>query len=517
MAKHPPRYDGNPGFPRESGVLLHPTSLPGRYGIGDLGPEAYSFVDLLQRSGQRVWQMLPLGPLGYGGSPYQSLSAFAGNPLLISPAKLLEQNLLDDSDIKSVPDFSESTVDFEAVAAFKRNLLRRSFEIFETGTSSDLKERFETFCSQNAVWLEDFAIFVALRERHGMAPWYTWEEQIRSRAPQAISLWSHLLSFEIRKAKYEQFLFFEQWFALKKYCQQRLIRLIGDIPIFPSLDSDSVWAHPEMFWLDDRGRPLVVAGVPPDYFSKTGQLWNNPLYRWDVMKSDGYKWWIERFRATLRFVDIIRIDHFRGFAQYWEIPAGSANAVEGRWADGPGADLFEKAIEALGPVPIIAEDLGTITPDVFELRDRFNLPGMRVLQFGFMSGLADDLHLPHNFPRNCVAYTGTHDNDTTVGWFSGEADTSTVTPEARLRERKRVLAYTGTDGSAINWDLIRLALMSVANTVVVPLQDILGLGREARMNTPGTATGNWGWRVTPAMIPEDVLLKLKDLTLIYGR
>ena len=502
--------------PRESGVLLHPTSLPGRFGIGDLGQEAYRFADFLAGAGQHLWQMLPLGPTGYGNSPYQCLSAFAGNPLLISPDLLADADLLDPHDLAEVPAFPQTTVDFDAVAEFKVALLERSFDIFENRGQESLRSRLAAFCQQNASWLDEFCLFMAIREAHDLQAWNTWEEDIRRGDGTAVARWKSMLERDIRRHQYQQFLFFEQWARLREYCAQRGIRLIGDIPIFISLDSDSVWAHPELFCLDERGKPTLVAGVPPDYFSKTGQLWNNPLYRWDVMAKDGYAWWIERFKATRAFFDIIRIDHFRGFEKYWEIPAGSKTAVQGRWVEGPAAKFFETIISALGQLPIIAEDLGIITPEVVELRERFGFPGMRVLQFAFSSGSAEDPYLPHNYPRNCVAYTGTHDNDTVLGWFHG-GDSTTLSEEARVRERQQALKYVGTDGTEINWDLIRLALMSVADSAIIPLQDVLGLGSEARMNTPGTVGGNWCWRFTDDMLTEAIRARLEEMTRMYGR
>ena len=505
-------------FPRESGILLHPTSLPGHFGIGDLGAEAYRFVDFLAGARQHLWQMLPLGPTGYGNSPYQCLSAFAGNHLLISPDRLAEVGLLDEAYLKNVPDFPKDKVDFESVAAFKGELLKRSFEGFERSPHQGLVERFDAFCSNNRSWLDDFSLFMAVKEAHGFTAWITWENDIRDRDAGAMQRWTRLLQREIRRYKYEQFLFSDQWAGLKKYCAERKIRLVGDIPIFMAIDSDSVWSHPEMFWLDESGRPTVVAGVPPDYFSKTGQLWNNPLYRWDFAARDGYTWWVDRFRATFCVVDIVRIDHFRGFEKYWEIPAGNKTAIEGRWVDGPGQDFFEKMVAELGDVPVIAEDLGIITSEVVQLREKFGFPGMRVLQFAFMSGRPDDLHLPHNYPRNCVAYTGTHDNETVVGWFRGEDAAATTLGEgARKKERETVLKYTGTDGKEINWDLIRLAMMSVASTVIFPLQDVLGLGDETRMNTPGTVESNWSWRFTAEMLTEEARSRLGELTATYGR
>jgi 4-alpha-glucanotransferase len=503
-------------FRRASGLLLHPTSLPGRFGVGDFGDEAYRFADFLAGAGQRLWQMLPLGPTGYGNSPYQCLSAFAGNPLLISPDRLLAQGLLDPADLASVPQFSQDRVDFDAVFSFKERLLRKSFSIFEAAGERALGGRFESFRQANSWWLNEFAFFMAVKEAHGLAAWSTWEDDIRDRNPEAVRRWVGILERDIRRHQYQQFLFFEQWSELKRYCAQMGIRLVGDIPIFIAADSDSVWAHPEMFRLDETGRPTVVAGVPPDYFSETGQLWNNPLYRWEIMARDGYRWWIDRLRASLAFFDVIRLDHFRGFEKYWEIPAGSKTAVNGQWVAGPGAAFFDRILGALGQMPIIAEDLGIVTPEVVALRERFGFPGMRVLQFAFLSGRPDDMHLPHNYPRNCVVYTGTHDNDTVLGWFQGGGRT-TLSGETVVHERQRVLRYLATDGQDVNWDMIRLALMSVADTAMVPVQDVIGLGSEGRMNTPGTENGNWGWRFTAGQLTGEAMRRLGDLTEVSGR
>jgi 4-alpha-glucanotransferase len=505
-------------FHRESGLLLHPTSLPSRFGIGDLGKEAYRFVDFLVGAGQHLWQMLPLGPTSYGNSPYQCLSAFAGNPLLISPGRLLEQGHLDRTDLENAPEFPQDRVDFEAVFDFKNGLLRKSFANFRGTGDRTLARRFEAFCQANSWWLDEYALFMAIKEAHGLAPWSKWEDDVRNRDAAALRRWAVMLENEIRRHQYQQFLFFDQWADLRRYCAERGIKLVGDIPIFISADSDSVWSHPEMFRLDEKGVPTVVAGVPPDYYSKTGQLWNNPIYRWEVMAGDGFRWWIDRVRATLAFVDIIRLDHFRGFEEYWEIPAGSKTAANGRWVAGPGAAFFDRMKAALGEVPVIAEDLGIITPGVAALRERFGFPGMRVIQFAFISGRPEDLHLPHNYPRDCVVYTGTHDNDTVVGWFRGGGPAgNTLSNDTRTLERQRALQYLGTDGSEINWDMIRLALMSVANTAIIPAQDIIGLGSAARMNTPGTEHGNWGWRMAAGQPTAAAMHRLGDLTAASGR
>jgi 4-alpha-glucanotransferase len=505
-------------FPRASGILLHPTSLPGRFGIGDLGKEAYKFADFLASTGQRLWQVLPLGPTGYGNSPYQCLSVFAGNPLLISLERLVEDKFLEPVDLDNAPSFSEDRVDYDSVIEFKAPLLKKSFETFQKKAAPSEREQFEVFCQQNTAWLETYSLFMALKDAHDLAAWNTWEEDIRRRQPKSLERWSRKLNYEIYYHKYQQYQFFKQWSEVKKYCNERGIRLIGDMPIFIDLDSAEVWSHPEMFYLDESGRPTVVAGVPPDYFSKTGQLWGNPLYRWDVMARDGYAWWIERFRATCDLVSIIRLDHFRGFEKYWEVPGTDTTAINGRWVPGPGAELFQAVQNALGTLRIIAEDLGMITPEVDALREQFGFPGMRVLQFNFGSDPKADDYRPHNYPRNCVVYTGTHDNNTTIGWFRGEdVKDSTQSKGEREKETQLALKYMGTDGQEINWDFIRLALMSVADTAIVPMQDILGLGSEARMNIPGTTEGNWCWRFVPDMLTEEIKARLKELTALYGR
>jgi len=503
---------------RASGILLHPTSLPGRFGIGDLGTEAYRFADFLADTRQRLWQVLPLGPTDSSNSPYQCPSVFAGNPLLISLEMLVAEQLLDSADLKDAPIFPENYVDFDAVKDFKMPLLEKSFALFEKKAAPSQRDEFESFCSSKASWLDDYALYMALSEAHGCAAWNMWEKDIRMRLPEAVRRWSEKLAREIRYHKYQQYQFFRQWVALKKYCHDRSIRLIGDMPIFIALGSATVWLHPEQFYLDDEGRPTVVAGVPPDYFSETGQLWGNPLYRWDVMARDGYSWWTERIKATLSLVDIVRLDHFRGFEKYWEIPAGDDSARNGRWVPGPGAALFEAIRKALGDVPIIAEDLGLITPEVDALRERLGLPGMRVLQFAFGNDFKAEDYRPHNYPRNCVVYTGTHDNNTTIGWFREEVlDDTTQSREVREAERRLALKYMGSDGREVNWDFIRLALMSVADTAIIPLQDVLGLGSEARMNRPATSEGNWVWRFRRGMLTGEIKNRLRELTTIYGR
>ncbi|MGQ9630570.1 MAG: 4-alpha-glucanotransferase [bacterium] len=505
------------GFSRSSGILLHPTSLPGRFGIGDMGDSAYQFVDFLSECYQRIWQILPLGPTGYGDSPYQCFSAFAGNPLLIDLRGLVREGLLSESDLEGAPPFPEDSVDYGPVMEFKMSLLRRSFGNFKARASETPRGEFEGFCRRNSQWLDDYTLFMSLKGINGGAVWNTWDRDIASRRKSAIEHWTGELADEILFYKYLQWQFFKQWTALKRYANEKGIKIVGDIPIFVAYDSADVWSNPDLFYLDEEGRPTVVAGVPPDYFSEAGQLWGNPLYRWDVMAQRGYSWWIDRFKTTLTTVDIVRLDHFRGFEAYWEIPASETTAIKGRWVKGPGDKFFEAVRNALGELPIIAEDLGVITPEVKALRDGFGFPGMKILQFAFGSD-AENEYLPHNFTSNCVVYTGTHDNDTVVGWFTGEGTRdSTRSQEEIEREREYALKYLGTDGSQINWDFIRLAFASVADTAIVPLQDVLGLGSEARMNLPGSPSGNWRWRFTFDMLTGEIKDRLREMTLIYGR
>jgi 4-alpha-glucanotransferase len=503
---------------RSSGILLHPTSLPGRFGIGDLGFEAYRFADFLQAAKQRVWQVLPLGPTGYGDSPYQVFSAFAGNPLVVSLESLAQEGLLSSQDLSDVPNFPEGQVDYGAVIPFKFPLLRRAFERFQSGNAPSASDAFQKFCKQHATWLDDYALFMAIKEAHGGKAWNQWDSAIALREPEALEHWTRTVSDETRCWKFWQFVFFKQWMDLKEYCHVRGIQIMGDIPIFVARDSADVWAHPGLFHLDERGNPTFVAGVPPDYFSATGQLWGNPLYRWDVMAASGYDWWVQRFRAAFEFVDMVRIDHFRGFEAYWEVPGHETTAINGRWVNGPGAELFEAVRRALGDLPIVAENLGLITPEVEALRQKLGYPGMAVLQFAFGSGRADSEFLPHNYSRNLLVYTGTHDNDTTVGWWNSTgANDSTRRPEEVQREREFVLKYLGVNGSEIHWAFIRAVLASVATLAVIPLQDLLGLGSEARMNLPARPSGNWQWRYTPGMLSGEMQVRLRELTTLYGR
>jgi 4-alpha-glucanotransferase len=507
-------------FPRSSGILLHPTSLPGPYGIGDLGPEAYAFADFLKAAGQSIWQVLPLGPTGYGDSPYACYSAFAGNTLLVSPEQLVREGLLTKDNFADLPGLSEfaaERVDFDVVHRYKDAILRLAFASFKQTPNPELGNTFAEFCRQQAAWLDDYALFRALKDAHAGVAWNEWEPGLASRDAAALETAKENLSEEIEAQRFYQFLFFRQWFALKAYSNQRGIQLVGDIPIFVAHDSADVWTNPDQFKLNADGSPIVVAGVPPDYFSATGQLWGNPLYNWDRMRGEGFKWWIERVRATLATFDIARIDHFRGFAACWEIPGGDTTAERGRWVEAPGRELFTAIREALGQLPIIAEDLGVITPDVESLRDDFALPGMRILQFGFSSD-SKNIDLPHNYHRNVVVYTGTHDNDTAVGWFTSVAGAGSTRDAGQIeREREFCLKYLATGGEEINWDFIRAVLGSVANTAIVPLQDVLGLGTEARMNLPNSTEGNWSWRVKPGALTSEIAQRLRELTELYGR
>src|SRR4030095_12128983 len=504
-------------FPRASGILLHPTCLPGPFGIGDLGEEAYRFAGFLEQSGQSLWQVLPLGATGYGDSPYACESAFAGSHLLISRERLVKQNLLTKADHANAPLFPDDCVDFENVHRFKESLLSIAFSRFKANPSPELTAAFRSFCTKEREWLDDYASFRAFKDVHDGRAWNEWEPALVCRDPTALSTAKAELRDEIEAQKFYQFLFFKQWFELKTYCNDRGIKLIGDIPIFVAQDSVDVWTNPDQFKLHSNGQPVVIAGVPPDYFSKTGQLWGNPLYNWEHMLADGFKWWIKRVSATLHTVDIVRIDHSRGCAPCWEMPGGDKTAERGQWVPAPGRELFTAIRKALGELPIIAEDLGVITPDVESLRDDFGFPGMRILQFGF-SGDPKSIDLPHNYHNNVVVYTGTHDNDTALGWFNSIAgEGSTRDAKQIQRERKFCLKYLDTDGKEINWDFIRTVLASVADTAIVPLQDLLGLGTEARMNLPNTTSGNWSWRVRSGVLTDQLAGRLRDLTELYGR
>jgi 4-alpha-glucanotransferase len=506
-------------FPRCSGILLHVTSLPSRFGIGDLGPSAYKFADFLCVAGQKIWQVLPLNPTGYGDSPYQCFSAFAGNPMLLSLDCLRDAGTLQAADLVEIPSFPETSVEYGAVIEFKSKILRRAAENFFAGASRADHSAFDNFCERNAAWLEDYALFMALKDEHGGQTWTLWDARFRRHDPEALREKVHELAPKLNAFKYWQFEFFRQWDALKTYCRERDIRLMGDVPIYVAHDSADVWAHPELFHLDDQGSPTAVAGVPPDYFSATGQLWGNPIYRWDVLAADGYHWWIERFRATLAMFEMVRLDHFRGFEAYWEIPARSKTAEHGKWVQGPGAELLSALQNAFGQLPIVAENLGVITPEVEGLRHQFDLPGMALLQFAFGNDPQGPSFRPHNYVRDLVAYTGGHDNDTTVGWWSSSGASDSIrTPEDVRKEHEFAQAYLGLhEGDEINWALIRAVLASVANVAIIPLQDVLGLGTEARMNLPGTVKGNWKWRYRDGVLTDALTIRLRSLTTMYDR
>ncbi len=493
-------------FKRSSGILLHPTSLPGPYGIGDLGPQSFRFVDWLSSTGCKLWQVLPLGPTGYGDSPYQCFSAFAGNPYLISPDELLADGLLTSEDLDLVKGLPASRVDFGQLIPKKLDLLQRAFSRFESNPG-ELREAFDYFCAQNAYWLDDFALFMAIKEANGGGAWNGWPEPLRTRKKSALTKARKELAQSIMRQEFYQFIFFRQWDKVRAYANERDIHIIGDIPIFVAFDSADVWANPELFYLDQAGNPTVVAGVPPDGFSATGQLWGNPLYNWKVHKKEGYAWWLSRVSTSLKSVDILRFDHFRGFAGYFEIPADHKTAEHGRWVPGPGKDFFRAVDKYLGDglitkgtgLPIVAEDLGVITPDVIELLQAFDLPGMKVLQFGFTG--PENPFLPHNYEPNCVAYTGTHDNDTALGWFAS----------APQQEREFAQRYLSVDGRDFAWDLIRAVWKSVAVFAITPMQDVLSLGGEARMNYPSRLGGNWEWRMGEQDLREDLAAGLRDL------
>lgn len=494
---------------RASGILLHPTSLPSPHGIGDLGDGAYQFVDFLVRSHQSVWQILPLGPTGFGNSPYLCYSALAGNPLLIGPDKLREAGWISSDDLASIPPFPDNRVDYDGAIAYKYPLLKRAADRFREAAAEGDWDSFHSFCERQAFWLEDYALFMALKIAHGGTSWYEWEPGIAQRKLDILEDWTRNLKDAIFEQKFYQYQFFEQWSALKAYANAANIHIFGDIPIYVAHDSADVWASPEIFCLDqETGKPELMAGVPPDYFSATGQLWGNPVYNWAKLESTEFQWWIERFKGTLQYVDVIRIDHFRGFQAYWAVPKGEETAIYGEWIEAPGELFFSKLYDALGSLPIVAEDLGVITPEVETLRDRFAFPGMKILQFAFDSDRANPF-LPFNFTkRNAVVYTGTHDNDTTLGWFEARS------PE----ERARVVDYLGcTCPEGIHWSLIRLALGSVANLSVFPLQDLLGLGSDARMNRPSTIASNWEWRYPADALSKEVSDRMAHLTELYGR
>jgi 4-alpha-glucanotransferase len=489
---------------RASGVLLHPTSFAGGP-IGDLGPAAYEFVDWLVGAGQSYWQILPLIAVDDGGSPYNGLTAVAGNPLLISLDLLVDDGLLNAEDARP-PEIPPGAVDFPAVARWKTEVLQRAYRALRGGAAPALERELEEYRRRNAAWLDDYVLFRALRDEHGGSSWTDWDEPLRMRSSEALAAARARLADDIGRSELEQLLFDRQWGALRSYANARGVKVIGDIPIFVAQDSADVWANQELFELDGRGLPLVVSGVPPDYFSETGQRWGNPLYRWDVLRDREYDWWVERIRRALTWVDVVRIDHFRGFESYWEIPAEEETAVQGRWRKGPGAEFFHAAAARLGDLPVIAEDLGLITDAVEELREELDYPGMRVLEFGF-DGKPDNPHLPRNYPPHAVVYTGTHDNDTLVGWW----DKATPLERASVEELLELPTLN------THWAFISLVLESKADLAILPVQDVLGLGSEARMNTPGTIHENWVWRLSPGALTEEAQRRLREVTERTGR
>lgn len=503
-------------FPRSSGILLHPTSLPGPYGIGDLGKEAFHFVDFLVEAGQTYWQVLPLGPTGFGDSPYQSFCAFAGNPLLISPDLLLEENLLAEDALASIPAFPDEKVDYGPVIDWKFELLKKSHSWFRAHRSNEQQQAFDAWCQENTAWLHDFATFMALKHDHDGIIWTLWAEPLRDRHENVLHEWRSNHPEEIEAHMYWQWLFATQWSRLHEYATSKGIRFIGDIPIYVAHDSSDVWSNRDMFLLDDHGNPTVVAGVPPDYFSETGQLWGNPIYNWKWLQDRGYDWWMKRFQQCLTQVDIVRLDHFRGFESYWEVPAAEETAINGRWVQGPSEMIFDTLLYVLGDLPIIAENLGVITEEVEALRNRFDLPGMAVLQFGFGSD-AQNTHLPHTYDKNCVAYSATHDNDTLMSWWNAANTEETTLSQNEIdRERNYAREYLNYQHGEFHWVAIRSLIQSVAHTAIVPMQDVLGLGHEARMNRPAIGEGNWQWRMKQQAL-NDAAKQLRSLCEIYGR
>lgn len=494
---------------RSAGILLHPTSLPGRYGIGDLGNEAYNFINFLEAAGQKLWQVFPLGPTGYGDSPYQCFSAFAGNPLLISPQKLAEEGFLKIEDLESIPHFDPHNVDFGPLINYKTGLLKTAYSNFKKKQNLQIIAELSDFEESNSDWLEDYSLFMAVKEAHNGDQWSKWAAGIKLREPQAIEEWKEKLKDEIMYQKFIQYTFFKQWIELKAYASTKGIKIIGDLPIFIAYDSADCWANKNLFSVDADGNLSTVAGVPPDYFSATGQLWGNPLYKWNEMEQDDFLWWRKRISSLLKLVDIIRIDHFRGFDAYWEIPADAPTAETGKWVKAPGDKFFTTIQKYLGEVPIIAEDLGIITKGVVRLRDKFNFPGIKILQFAFGKDM-EKKFLPHNHIANCCVHTGSHDNDTTRGYFERVKNDGTDIYEFT----QQYLNYYGED---ICTELIRQAYCSVANIVVIPMQDILNLDNSARMNYPGRLGGNWAWRFTWQQIPHGLAEIYKGMTELYDR
>ena len=492
-------------FERSSGILFHPTSLPGKYGIGTLGKEAYAFIDFLKKSRQKLWQIFPLGPTGYGDSPYQSFSSFAGNPYLIDFDLLIEAHLLSEEDLRDV--FfgdNEEYIDYGAIYNQKYPLLRKAYENFKSSDNHEMKENLEHFKRENASWLNDYSLYISLKNHFNGLPWNEWAHDIKNREHGAMEHYRNELADDIEYHNFIQFLFFKQWGDVKRYANENGIKIIGDIPIFVAADSSDAWANPEIFLFDEERKPVKVAGVPPDYFSATGQLWGNPLYNWQKLKETNYSWWVERVRANLSTCDIIRIDHFRGFEAYWAVPYGDDTAINGQWEPGPGIDLFNAIKSQLGELPIIAEDLGLMTQGVIDLREATGFPGMKILGFAFDSGEEND-YLPHTYTKNCVVYTGTHDNDTLIGWFQ----------KAKEEDRQFARDYLNSrSDDEIHWDAIRGAWSSVASMAISPVQDFLGLGR---INTPGVAAGNWQWRLRHGVLTDELAERIAKLTRVYSR
>ena len=496
---------------RSSGILLHITSLPSLYGIGDLGPQAYKFADFLAETKQRYWQVLPLNltNIANANSPYSGISAYAGNPLLISPEYMYQEGFLEQKDLDIPLSFLhfKSVVDYQTVSEYKEALFRVAYDRFN---NCENNWSWNNFYEENSYWLDDFVLFVSIKEHFDGKPWYLWPKEIRDKEETPLQSLKDQLHDKIKKEMFLQYIFFTQWHALKKYCNEKGIFIIGDIPIYVNYDSVSVWMNPDLFNLDNNKNPITVAGVPPDYFSETGQLWGNPTYKWDVLKSNDYKWWIQRLEYNFKLFDIVRIDHFRGFSAFWEVPANETTAINGKWVEAPGYDFFDTLTKRFPSPQIIAEDLGIITQDVTDMMNKFNFPGMKVLLFAFGFDLPTNPYAPHNHVKNCIVYTGTHDNNTVKGWFENE-----TTPE----DKDRLFKYVGNE---INIDnihhvFIRIAMMSVANTVIIPMQDILGLGQKCRMNLPSTTEGNWEWRMTEEQITQEITAKLLEMTEIYGR
>ncbi|MEO7672590.1 MAG: 4-alpha-glucanotransferase [Pyrinomonadaceae bacterium] len=501
-------------FPRASGILLHITSLPSPFGIGDLGPKAYEFIDFLVRAKQRYWQILSIGQTGYGNSPYSCYSAFAGNIYLISPQALVADGLLPESAAAEWHNSMYERVDYDRAIRFKLQLLRRSFEAFRETTDEVLIGEFHNFCEANGFWLEDYTLYRAISLANDHAHWTKWGDKLKHREPEALAAKRNELDDDVFAEKFYQFIFFRQWNTLKKYANENDVIIIGDIPIYVTDDSCDVWCNQDQFKLDENGKPAVVAGVPPDAFSRTGQLWGSPIYDWARMRDDGFRWWTDRVRFNLAMFDLVRIDHFIGLTRAWEVPAGDKTAVNGQWIPVPGRDLLLTLQYALGSLAVIAEDLGEVTPAVEDLRDSFGIPGMRILQFAFGSD-SKNPHMPHNYIQNSVVYTGTHDNETVVGWYKARKKQKRAQPLDITLEH--CLNYLKSDGRNINWDFISAAIASVADIAIMPMQDILGLDNRSRMNTPATTKDNWSWRYKDSDLAEATASRLAELNKLYGR